>query len=484
MRRPWAWWLAVQVVGLLVLWALVRDPRIPLGVRGEWVWPRLDAAGPNPQDLAWALLALGAFAAFAAAGMRALGRRAGIWRESAWVAALALAAVAFQYAAIGGAPEGVGEEKVALVLGHAGSSGYYHVAAREVRDPWAFWKAYPEWIRRQDALHIGTHPPGLILLNAALLDLFRGHPSWARSVVEWAPPRVTWGFRERAAKERELPLADRAALEVIAGATLLACSLTVVPLYALTRSELPATGAWAAAALWPAGTSALMFQPTSDALWPLLAATALALAARGTFPSTAAAGAVLALGMGFTLAFLPVGMAVALVELVGTPGSNRRRLGRVVATGAGFLLPTLLGSWASGANPFVYWTSNLVNHARFYVTYPRSYVPWIIANVADLVVGMGLPAAVWAVVGFAGRRVPRGAWASLAVLVLLEFSGRNLGEVARLWLPMMPPLYAAAGAGLIRAGGGPGVLAATVGLMGAQVLALQAMVQVAYVTGA
>ena len=38
------------------------------------------------------------------------------------------------------------------------------------------------------------------------------------------------------------------------------------------------------------------------------------------------------------------------------------------------------------------------------------------------------------------------AWITLATLALLTLSGRNLSEVARLWLPLMPPLVVAAAA--------------------------------------
>ena len=45
-----------------------------------------------------------------------------------------------------------------------GSTGYFQIARDQaVRDPWAFLARYPEWIRGQDSLHIGTHPPGLIV---------------------------------------------------------------------------------------------------------------------------------------------------------------------------------------------------------------------------------------------------------------------------------------------------------------------------------
>ena len=113
-----------------------------------------------------------------------------------------------------------------------------------------------------------------------------------------------------------------------------------------------------------------------------------------------------------------------------------------------------LGWVLTRANPLTVWTWNLKNHARFYVEYPRTYLAWLVVNPIELAVALGLPAVVWCLVGLAGpRSVPRVAWATLAVLVLLNLIGRNMGEVARLWMLFLPPLLTAAGAGFSSAGG-------------------------------
>ena len=485
MRRALVAMIVVQTAVLAGLWAAVRDRRVPLGVPGEWVWLRLDTgvAGPNAHDLALAAAAVAAYAGLSAAGMRSLARRAGPLREAGWLAGLVAGAVVVQCAALGGAPEGYGPEKIPLVLWEPGSSGYYTVAVERAGDPWAFWAAYPAWVRRQDVLHIGTHPPGLILATAFARRAMRAHPGLAKGIAAGLPPRVAHSFREIANRFGPVPRADRAALALIGGLTLLACAATVAPLYLLARSALPPPAAWASACLWPLATSALMFLPDADVAFSFLSATALALAARGRPTGAIAAGIVLAVGMSFTLAFLPVGLVVALV-LATTPGATpRRRPALVAATGAGFLAFTL-GTWAiSGADPFLTWRWNLANHARFYATYPRSYAAWTLLAPLDLACGLGLPAACWVAVGLATRRAPRAAYAALAVLILLGLSGRNLGEVARLWLPFMPLLLPAAGAGFARLGAGPGSVGATVALMGTQVLILEAMIQVVFVIG-
>ncbi|MBX6315481.1 MAG: hypothetical protein IRY99_21600 [Isosphaeraceae bacterium] len=375
-----------------------------------------------------------------------------------------------------GAPEGYGLTKwVTLAL--PGSSGYYTVARRQIRDPWRFWAEYPTWIKEQDALHIGTHPPGLLLWYAGVLRVLEAHPEVARFIDERMPSSVALGFRTIIGP---LPRADRAALVMTGALTLLACSATVIPLYALARSRRSAAEAWAAAALWPLVPSAILFQPTADTALPLLSTAALALAARGGVRSALIAGVVLAVGMQLTLAFLAVGLVVALLHATAPGLSWPRRNARIWVTGAGFLGLTL-ALWAiSRANPFVIWWWNQKNHARFYMEYPRRYLAWLVANPIELVVALGLPAALWAALGLWTRPAPRVAWAMLAVLLLLTLSGRNLSEIARLWLPLMPPLLVSAGAGLVRFGGGPRTLAATIGLVGLQTMALQAMIQVVY----
>jgi hypothetical protein len=138
-----------------------------------------------------------------------------------------------------------------------------------------------------------------------------------------------------------------------------------------------------------------------------------------------------------------------------------------------------LAFWiVTGANPFVIWRTNAANHARFYVEYPRNYLAWIVENPIELIIALGVPTAVWAAIGL--RCGPLAAWATLATLAFLTLSGKNLSEVARLWLPLMPPLVASAGAGAAKVGAGASGLAATLGLLAVQTLVLQATIQVVY----
>jgi methylthioxylose transferase len=157
------------------------------------------------------------------------------------------------------------------------------------------------------------------------------------------------------------------------------------------------------------------------------------------------------------------------------------RAALILATGAGFLAFVLAGWLVSGANPFIVWRWNLHHHARFYDDFHRTYSLWLWANVIELAIAIGLPTVVWAFVGLlAPRTVPRAVWATLFVLILVNLTGRNMGEVARLWMLYTPPFLIAAARGLERVGGGPVALAVATALVGLQTLALQSMIQVVY----
>lgn len=487
--------LAAEAVLVVALLASIRSKAMPLGIRGEWEWLRV-AVPPPLEGLVEAGLAVAAYAVFIALGLHAIGRGAGSWsREARWVAGLFASAVAVQGLIPAGAPYGYGLTKWAYVNYLSPSTGYYQVAKREaVADPWKFLADYPVWIRGQDSLHIGTHPPGLIAVQCLLLRVMESSPATVEALVRSMPLATAQGFRVLEDLDRRpIPRADRASLYLTALLTLLACAGTVAPLYLLARASLSPEASWVASALWPLTPAVNLFQPGADTAYPLLSASALALAAWGARWSSPGSsfragpalavlsGMVMAFGMAFTLAFLPVGLIVAIV-IVSTPGvSPFRKVCLILATGAGFLSLTAAGWGMTGANPLVIWSWNLHHHGRFYVEYPRTYLLWLAANPVELAVALGLPSAVWSARGFASpRSAPRVAWVTLAVLVIMNLIGRNMGEVARLWMLFLPPLLTASGPGLLGAGGRSTTLAVTAGLLGLQTLGLQTLIQVVY----
>jgi methylthioxylose transferase len=486
MRRLALFVVLAQSAVVAAFAVALRSGSMPLGVPGEWEWQRLRVATEG-SSMILGLVGLLLFAGFVAAGFHSLSRPNKPGLEGVWLTGLALGAILVQGVVQEGAPIGYGLSKWIIALHAPGSSGYYTVAKKQMADPRRFLADYPAWIEKQDALHIGTHPPGLFLVAKGMLSAMEANPALSRSVVAFSPPSVSnaiVAYRD----SLDLPRADAAGLALTGALTLIACSLTVVPLYLLARSSLPAPAAWASAAFWPLVPSALLFQPTADTAFPLLSTSALALACwagRGGLKAGLTlcflAGLTLAVGMFFTLAYLPVGLVVALVLLSSAGLSWPRKAGLILATGAGFLLGTLAWWAATSANPFAIWWVNQRNHGRFYLEYPRSYVAWMLENPVELAIALGLPASVWALVGLVSPcRVPRVGWATVLVLAILTISGKNLSEVARLWLPLMPPLLVVAGWGFAKVGGRGWELAGSVALVGLQVLILEVTIQVVY----
>ena len=237
-----------------------------------------------------------------------------------------------------------------------------------------------------------------------------------------------------------------------------------------------------------------LFQPGADTAYPLLSTSALALAAWGSKWSTperpfragpslaVLSGMVMAFGMAFTLAFLPVGLIVALVIVSASSVSPFRKAGLILATGAGFLALTAVGWGVTGANPVIDLELEPASSRAVLRRIPTD-LPRLAGGQPDRA-GDRARAAVGRLVRRSDSRArdpsrgpPGSPWPSSCLMNLI---GRNMGEVARLWMLFLPPLLTAAGPGLIRVGGGPVALAVTAGLLGLQTLALQTLIQVVY----
>jgi hypothetical protein len=481
------------VVGLFV--AAVQTRRIPLGIPGQWEWGRVRADA----QIGWLMIAacsIIGYAAFVAVGYRSLQNGGTRWSRPAWLAALTGAALTIQVAIPSGAADEYDLTKWAYVNYFAGSTGYFKVAREQALvDPWSFLARYPEWIQKQDSLHIGTHPPGLIAVQCLLIGVMDRSPKLADFLLGHTPASVEAGFRQLIMTDRPpLRRAEQAALYLTALITLAACAGTVMPLYALARVALPTQVAWSAAALWPLVPAANLFQPVADTTYPMLSTTAWALAAwsaraaesegrlpRRTFVLAFVSGSVMAFGLFFTLAFLPVGLVVAF--LVGTNRLIRLRSRAVilVTIGLGCMLLIAAGWIGTGANPITVWSWNLHHHARFYDEYPRTYWQWLWVNPIELAVAIGLPIVCWAIVGFCRpRSLPRSVWCLFGVLVVVNLTGRNMGEVARLWLLFTPPFLIAAAYGLSECRGRSISVGITAAIVGLQTLAMQTMIQVVY----
>lgn len=474
---------------LAALTLALRDPRIPLGVRGEWEWLRVSLP-TDPAYLAVAATAVSAHAALAWIGakdlMRIPAKSPFSLREALRILVLFVSTVAAQTLVMSAAADGHGLDKWAIALHNPGSSGYYLVAKRSAADLKTFLFEYPRWIKKQDSLHIGTHPPGLIVIAAGTRRLLEANPGLRNAILDHMPNSTARAFRAldgvpNLKPWERLEATDRAALALIGGLTLVICSATVAPLYLAVRARGSAWEAWSASAVWGLIPAAVLFQPIADTAFPFLSTTAVALSARPRgFLAPALAGIVLAVGMQLSLVFLPVGLVVALVIATAPETTRSRKIGFIVATGIGFLAFTAAVRIGTGADPFAIWIENLKHHAHFYVEFPRTYRKWLAVAPLETVVAVGLPVS-WAIArSVVFRKATSLFWAGFAVVALLHLSGRNLGETARLWLPFYPLSLTPIALGLDRREPKPADLFAIAFFNGIQTLIMQSSIQVVY----
>ncbi len=326
MRRPALFVLAAEAALVAAFAVALRSKWMPLGVPGEWEWQRIKV-GPTILSVLGAVAAIGCFSAFVAGGFRALSRKVGPRIEAGWLLGLVVASVAVQGVVQEGAPEGYGLSKWIIALITPGSSGYYTVAKEQMRDPARFLADYPAWIKRQDALHVGTHPPGLFLTSRAILGAMEASPGVSKTVLGLAPSSVSTAIR--AFRESEgLTRADAAALDPDRSPDVARLRLdgrTAIPAgqgHASRAGELGLRRLLAAGTLGP-DVPADGRHGVSTAL-DFRAGTRRVGGVDRNRPRglglCVISGLVLAAGMEFTLAFLPVGLVVALI-LATTPGS-------------------------------------------------------------------------------------------------------------------------------------------------------------------
>ena len=472
--RLWFWLLLLTatVTSMACLWLT----QLPLGIPGEWTWQHI---APEP-DLRWNLIGIAVAAAlyvsFVEAGARQLqaGSRS-LTRLTAWLIGLVAVAFTWLWVVQESAPIINRTGKSAFVLYYSSSSGYFTKARYDNPDAQAFLSEYEALMQEGDVLHVGTHPPGLFLVFHGLIELCRQCP-WLAFLDSTQPA----SFREacdviarnntRSVPPRPLLPIDRRVLWLAMLLVMGAAAMTVLPLYWLLRRTVDASAAWRGAALWPAIPAVAVFIPKSDVAYALVGTLIvvawLASTDRKSLALAALTGVLVWCGLMTSLAFLPVVLFMAIVGWKPSPADNTasttstRRPGWitgapsipcVLAAMAGFVTPSLLLWWFCRINMISVWRLNYFNHAAFYAKYSRTYWKWLLENPIELAFSAGWPVFLLAVLFVAAalrsRRSPAMPVVVGVALVWgsLWLTGKNSGEVARLWIVFLPWLVWLAG---------------------------------------
>ncbi|WP_417384449.1 hypothetical protein [Gimesia sp.] len=457
--------LLTSLITIAMLWLT----QISLGVEGEWSWDRIPFAAAEMIP-GWIVTAI-AFAVYLLLTLIALSRMPDCrWYELAvWLAALTTAAGLWSLQLQDSPPGEYRLSKAAFVLYYKGSSGYFTQAQTEISDVSQFLSEYEGKMEQGDVLHEGTHPPGLPLFYLALIRLCENNPGLQSFLLDTQPASfqeaadVIAGMTSRS--EHPLVPRDRAVLWLATLITLSMSALTVVPLFLLAREFTSSTVSWQVAAFWPLIPAALIFQPKSDALYPVIAMLFLYLwviaCRRNNLIYAFLAGLLIWGGLFLTLAFLPVGACAVCFSilqlwprLTGSrePHAAWKTFAFTALSGlAGFCLPILILATVFDLNMLRVWFLNFQNHAGFYSEYTRTYWKWLLFNPLEISLALGLPVA-WLVFrslcsrgGFDSEQstAPPNSLKPLLlscglVLILLWLSGKNMGEAARLWLIFLP----------------------------------------------
>lgn len=432
---------------------LLLGSAVPLGVPNEWVWNRVPRPTPIFRFVAPSLAAAGYIAAVLGWRRWSSGRLE--WWNLAGLPGLFVAGAILQWFWLDLPQPGLGMERVPISLSSTASSGYFHHARREPLD--TFLGGYEDWIAKQDRFHIGTHPPGLFLLNRLLLDVLHRRPAVADVLLENAPRRLLLGYQ--AVDEVK---GSRQEMATVAAVALLTWGLslaTLFPVYLLTRLGEPPATAWLAAAVWPTIPGPMLFFPVADCLFPFLACAmvwlVLAAGLRRSFILGVLSGLLLWSGMMLSLAFVALLPIPGLCLLVFPRLLRAENDARAIPMGAGLraIGGAVVGWGACCAAMWLFfdlnllevWRTNLSKHAGFYEEMPRSYWTWLWVNVLEFGVVCGPAVLVAAVVGAwvrsdrsNGSIVQLLVWSWLATVFVLNFSGKNLSEVGRLWLFLTP----------------------------------------------
>ena len=449
---------------------LLLAPWPPLGVAGEWVWPRQELP-TNLLDvldrLIWPLICGSVIVGFCAWGERRIDSVGQIQRG---LLLLGLMGLSFLWlnSVRQAAPSPHRELRPIWILYHKYASGYFYEATFNVTSTRQMLADYESRMAKGEVLHEGTHPPGLLLLNRGLLRLTELSPATVRFSEALQNREAVRMFRELEALSlsgiaRPLSKSEFAALHLSSLLSTLIAAMAVIPVFGLTHRLTDSRAAWRAAALMITVPTIGIFVPRSDVFyacsgmmlaWAAVAAMLTERRIRRWLLAVLSGSALFGCLL-LSLAHVPVLVMLAVFAagfvLMDLKDRIAQTLETTLVAAASFLIAC--GIWELGTHCSLLnvWRMNLTNHAGFYSQYVRTWSAWFAINPIELAMSVGLPMATIAVVMLVQttriiycsglRTLTNGRLFALACALtwtLLWLSGKNMGEAARLWCFLTP----------------------------------------------
>jgi hypothetical protein len=251
--------------------------------------------------------------------------------------------------------------------------------------------------------------------------------------------------------------------------------MSVFPIYRFGKRLHGPELALASSAIFLVIPSMTLFSPQMDQFFALFAVSAVATfyyaLEDGDWRHSAASGFLMFLGLFFSLgilALLPIMLclfvrAYLAEKASGQHGRKERKTWSLVqialAFVLGFSIPYILSLLVLKFDLLRVFTTILADQRKFNVTQHRTYSTWLVYNLYDFFVFLGVPIGVLLakrIYTFL-KNVREGLEkeanlflvALVVSLVVLDFSGVTRGEVARMWIFLMPFFVMAGAPGLL-----------------------------------
>ena len=458
-RKAHPWLVVTATAATLALCYLVWRRLIPLGIPGEWVWPY--GPLPEPRRLIVAVLCCGcaAYLGF------------GVWRSmrggkcgAGLVLAALLGTGLLARVGIAALTPNWALESAQVVLSDVATS-YYGEAVR-LEDVREYVRDYPR-LMRSLPYHLQTHPPGAVLtmwLVRRATDEFPGATRGvaARLLGPLEPLATSLG---QVMHRPDLTVGDVAGALWVLLFLAAAGWLTSLAVYGIASRLFDEETALLAGVLCGLVPSVLVFMATIDQLVMLLGALALLCVVwamqRGGGEALLVPGLVVGVGALVTFGILTTAGVAALVVVLWRVWWGPPRWWAVVdllCLAAGTLLPSVAMYALMGYDPVtVFRLATQAHHEVVTELWKRSYSHWVVGNLVDFGVMLGLPLSVLALSAarakWRGERedtltAPAVAVAFGVVLAALDLSGTARAEVARIWLFLTPVPVVLAGRAL------------------------------------
>jgi hypothetical protein len=423
--------------------------RIPMGIPGEWGNPYHTSFPDAGQVLSFGLVML----LFLAAAFLFdwFSRRVKVAARAVLVAILTAGygGVLFSSAICGP----MGRAELAVPAFEWNACGLFQREATRISDPGEYLKRFPETLAKYGAdykatVRVNNNPPGTTMLFYGALRLSERAP--------WLPDFAAGllfgsGFKP--------PTETYAATVLGAWFLLVGAALAFVPAY-LVASYFRAAPSFFPAAVAMLALSLLLFTPDNDTLQVTFFLWMLYFCLRSRDGHAvlwgAGLGLVASVAFFFTLATAVVVLILVsctAVEIFLARTGLRQRLLFWAASALGLLVGFFALYAATGYNSFSSLLACYQNHEAFYLYYPRTYWKWLLYNPVEFLLFTGGPlfavvlASLWCRPPSPAAAAPsraHAAWcllaAALAVLILLDISGKNSSEINRLWVFFMPLL--------------------------------------------